>query len=234
VSLRWQISFGQLFDVLLPAAVAFAIICSTFVFAHARRRRLKPYAIIIWTFGTLLLSFTVLPLYLLVQLRRRAEPRALTTQPTSFRSRHAPTLIYAATLTMLAALYFSHDYRSLDARLARASNARLNGQHERAAREYRAALQLRDDPHTHKLLGLELAALHQWLEALAEYRAAEQGGEPDDALPFHIAIALDALGRRDEAMAEYQKYLAGSSCQQALPDAHCQRVRTRLMQTPNE
>ena len=234
MSLRWQISVGHLFDVLLPAAAALAIVCSTWVFANARRRRLKPHAIIIWTLSTLALPFTVLPIYLLIRLRRRNESRARTTQPSSFRSRHAPVLIYAATLTTLAALYFIHDYRSLDARLARASNARLNGQHERAAREYRSALQLRDDPHIHKLLGLELAATHQWPEALTELRAAEHGGEPDDALPYHIGIALDALKHHDEALAEYQKYLAGSSCQQPVPDARCQRASARLTQTPNE
>jgi len=224
VSLRWHISVGQLFDVLLPTFVALAIICSTWVLANARRCRLTSSAIIIWTLGTFALPFTVLPLYLLVRLRRREQTQA---QSRSFWARHAPPLVYACVVTTLAALYFVHDYRSLDAHLARASNARLNDQHARAAREYRAALTLADDPHTHKLLGLELTALQQWPEALAELRTAEHGGEPDAVLPYHIASTLDALGRHDEAVNEYRKFLAGDLCTQTAPDARCAEARAR-------
>jgi tetratricopeptide (TPR) repeat protein len=231
VSLRGPISIGQLFDVLLPAATALAIICSTLVFADARRRRLNRPALILWSLATLALPFTVLPIYLLVRLRQRGGPHAPTDQPNSFRSRHALTLAYAATLTTLAALYFIHDYRSLDAHLARASNARLNAQHERAAREYRAALTLADDPHTHKLLGLELAALQQWPDALIELRAAERGHEPDAALPYYIASALDALGRHDEAVNEYQRFLGSDLCVQVAADTRCLSAQARLQRT---
>src|SRR5256885_7017823 len=137
----------------------------------------------------LLLPLPLLPLYLVARLWRS---RTHTGQARSLRARLVPPLAYAAALFALAGLYFVHDYRSLDARLARASDADLHVQYERAAREYRSALQLNDDPHTHKLLGLELAAARQWTDALAELRAAERGGEPDAALPYHIAKALAA------------------------------------------
>ena len=268
MSLRWSFSVGQLFDVLLPAAVALAVLCSTWVLADARRRGLKRYALGAWTLGTLLLPFTVLPLYLLARLWQRTPPRsdtsatdttdaddpaaeadsdgavapaptqaegevataqtrALTTRLRAVGARHAPTLIYAVVLTTLAALFFAHYYRNLDAHLARASAAKLHNQHERAAREYRAALHLTDDPHTHKLLGLELAAAQQWAEALTELRVAARGGEPDAALPYHIAIALDALGRSDEATAEYRNFLAGELCAQLPPDVRCLRADAR-------
>ncbi len=240
MNVRWQISVGRLSDVLLPALVAFAIACSAWVLADARRRALARPALVAWTLGTLVLPFTVLPLYLLARLwsraTARADPDAPTTQPTqplttrlrACLARHAPTLLYAAVVALIAALYFAHDYRSLDARLARASDANLHGWHDRAAREYRAALQLVDDPHTHKLLALELVALQQWDAALVELRAAERGGEPDAVLPYHIANALDALDHREEASNEYQKFLAGDSCTQPTPDGRCARARGRL------
>ncbi len=252
MSLRGPISVGQLFDVLLPAALALAIVCSTLVLADARRRALRRYTIIAWTLGTLILPCTVLPLYLLARLWQRApqpsddatkptattadddaaqtQQRALKTRPRSFASRHAPTLAYAALLTALGALFFYHYYFGLDGHLARASNAKLHEQHARAANEYRAALHSADDAHTRKLLGLELAASGQRAEALVELRAAEQGGEPDAALPYHIASTLDALDRRAEAVNEYQRFLVSDLCAQSVPDERCQSARTRVAQ----
>lgn len=284
MSLRGQISFGQLFDLLRPALYAFAVVCSTWVLADTRRRRLRRHACAGWTLATLVLPLTTLPLYLAARLWRRPPARACATEPeppgstsepaappaacdtgaaaamnlsnvdgseptgaattdrtaaddepTTLKARlralwlrHAPVLVYLSVLTTLGALYFVHDYRSLDAHLARASNAKLNARHERAAAEYRAALRLRSDPHTRKLLGLELAALHQWPEALVELRAAEQTGEPDAALPFHLAAVLDALDRKAEAQTEYQRFLAGELCTSPHPDARCQAARRYL------
>ncbi|HKP72086.1 MAG TPA: hypothetical protein VJT82_04055, partial [Pyrinomonadaceae bacterium] len=67
-------------------------------------------------------------------------------------------LVYALALLSLGAIYFYRDYRSLDAHLARAANARLVGQRSTTIREYRAALRLAPDAHTQKLLAVELAA----------------------------------------------------------------------------
>lgn len=257
MSLRWAISAGQLFDVLLPALLACAIICSTLVLADARRRRLPFHSIIAWTLGTLALPCTVLPLYLLTRLwPRRAQPSDDVPEPTpahaddaatdiqpddappvrprAFLSRHAPTIVYALLTTTLGALFFQHYYFGLDGHLARASNAKLYEQHARAANEYRAALRLADDPHTHKHLGLELAASNQWADALAELRTAERGGEPDAALPYHIANTLTALDQRAEAADEYRRFLTGDLCTQAMPDARCQQAQARLRPEQNE
>jgi Flp pilus assembly protein TadD len=61
----------------------------------------------------------------------------------------------------------------------------------------------------------------QWSEALAEFRAAERGGEPDDSLSFRIGQVLEATGHRDEATAEYKTFLKSKTCAQSLPDERC-------------
>jgi Flp pilus assembly protein TadD len=87
---------------------------------------------------------------------------------------------------------------------------------------------LEDDPHTHKLLAIELAADGLNEEALAEFRRAERGGEPDPQLPFYIGTALFSLGRETEAASEYRRFLGGPTCTQALPDLNCSTARARL------
>jgi hypothetical protein len=147
----------------------------------------------------------------------------------SFR-RHAPTLIYTLALLFAGAIYFYRDYHSFDAHLERAARARLRSRRPDAIREYRAALRINDDAHTHKLLGVQLAEDGQTEAALAELRAAERGGDPDPLLAFRLASALDALGRAVEAAGEYQKFLQGDSCAQASPGALCAEATTRLRQ----
>jgi len=75
-------------------------------------------------------------------------------------------------------LYFYFDGRSVDAHLARGTQAKLTEDHATVIREYRRALALEDDPHTHKLLAIELAQTGQLDEAVSEFRLAQQGGEP--------------------------------------------------------
>jgi Flp pilus assembly protein TadD len=94
--------------------------------------------------------------------------------------------------------------------------------------EYRAALQLEDDPHTHKLLAIELAADGRAEDALTEFRAAERGGEPDPQIPYGMGLALDALGREREALVEYKRYTNGPTCTQALPEVNCTTARSRI------
>jgi hypothetical protein len=137
-------------------------------------------------------------------------------------------LLYALSILSLVALFFLHDYRSVDAHLARANQARLLNQRERTIREYRAALSLENDAHTHNLLADELAGAGLWEDALAEMRAAQQGGEPDETLPYRIANLLDLLDRRQEAPREYQNFLNTHLCTQSLPDPRCLNARLRL------
>ncbi|HEX8131542.1 MAG TPA: hypothetical protein VF527_20770 [Pyrinomonadaceae bacterium] len=144
--------------------------------------------------------------------------------------RYAPSLLYTFALLCAGAVYFYRDYYSFDAHLTRAANARLVNRRDDAIREYRAALRIIDDAHTHKLLAVQLAEGGQTESALAEFRAAERGGEPDELLALRIASALDALGRAKEAAGEYQKFLQGSLCVRPAPDARCAEAAARLGQ----
>jgi len=142
--------------------------------------------------------------------------------------RYAAAFLYAFALLSAGALYFYRDYHSFDAHLARAANARLTSRRDAAIREYRAALRLADDAHTHKLLAVQLVEDGQTEAALAELRAAERGGEPDEYLALRIAYALDALGRPAEAVEEYRKFLRSSLCVGSSPDARCAEASARV------
>jgi hypothetical protein len=144
--------------------------------------------------------------------------------------RYGLPIIYASALLSAGAVYFYRHYHSFDAHLVRATDARLLNRRDAAIREYRAALRHADDAHTHKLLGLLLAEDGRMEAALAEFRAAERGGEPDELLPYRIASALSALGRATEAAGEYQKFVQGSLCARPPADARCVEASARLRQ----
>lgn len=246
MSLRWQISTGRLLEWLLPFAFALAALLSTFVLWDARRARLPTHLTTAAALGTLAFAPLFFPLYLLLRLFAPGPPpgaqavpcadmTGAQTSPTargaattrgagrrdSRRSPAALPLLYLAALLAAGALLFCRDYHSLDAHLARAADARLRGQRARAIAEYRAALRLEDSPHTRKLLGIELAAAARHEEAAREFRAALAGGEPDDALHFHLAQSLDLLGSEEEAADEYLAFARSRSCNQPLPDRRC-------------
>ena len=225
-----------------PVAWALSALVSAFVFASTRKRRFRSYAVALWTLGTLFFPLIILPLYLIVLARARrservseapqqtkavAEKRPKThAAPSAWK--HILPILYLVAVLSLIALFFYRDYWSLDAHLWRASNAKLRGPHEKVVNEYRAALRLEDNPHTHKLLAIELAAEGRAEEALAEFRAAERGGEPDDRIPYYEGVALDALHREPEAALEYKRFTNGPLCAQALPDANCSTARARI------
>lgn len=139
-------------------------------------------------------------------------------------------VLYAFALLAAGTVYFYRDYHSFEAHLARAANARLLLQRPATIREYRAALRLSDDAHTHKLLAVQLAEDGQLEAALNEFRAAERGGEPDELLTLRIAHTLDALGRPAEARPEYQKFLRQDLCTRPTPDARCAEASARAQQ----
>ncbi|HEV7903279.1 MAG TPA: hypothetical protein VGO96_05510, partial [Pyrinomonadaceae bacterium] len=162
-------------------------------------------------------------------------PSEETRAPLRWRRELALPLLYALALLSFGALRFYRDYHSFEAHLSRAANARLLNQRAAAIREYRAALRLSDDAHTHKLLAVQLAEDGQTEAALAELRAAERAGGDDDALlPYRIAQTLDALGRRAEADLEYQKLTQGSLCALPSPDALCAEASARVQQRQGE
>ncbi len=87
-------------------------------------------------------------------------------------------LAYAAILLAVIGFYLRHESQTVDAHLARATQAKLVDDHTTAIREYRGALALEDNPHTHKLLAIELAQNGDSNEAISQFRLAQRGGEP--------------------------------------------------------
>jgi hypothetical protein len=237
VKLNWQISAGEFFELLRPLALVISALLSTWVLASARRRRLHWAAAISWAIGTFLFPFIVLPIYFIArswitqpQSRNPDADATAESGPSSpVRLRVLLPAAYGLILLTLVGLYVYRDYQTVDAHLARAKQAKVMNRPASAIREYRAALGLEDNPHTHKLLGIELAETKQWVEALRELRAAESGGEPDDSLPFRIAQALEATGQTNEALAEFKKFLARNACTEAPPDPRCNTARNRVL-----
>lgn len=224
---HWQISAGEFFEWLRPGAFVVSALLSTWVLASARRRRFQAVTSFAFAVGTFLAPLIILPIYLIARSSKKRNTHVANSNneplapepPIKFRL--LVPLAYGAVLFALIGVYFFRDYQSVDAHLARASQARVMNQNERAVREYRAALKVEDNPHTHKLLGNELAATARWEEALSEFRKAESGNEPDESLSFRIAQMLSALGRNEEAAREYSRFLTSTLCTQNLPDDRC-------------
>lgn len=240
----WQISAGELFDLMLPVSFALTALCSAWVLASARRRGLSAPVVTLWTLGTLFFPLIILPLYLIARflghrrenqsnIKRDEEDASIIAR--AAREKSAPVVwrrmlpvAYLFVMLSLGALHFYMDYRSVDAHLARANQARVRGQQERIIEEYRAALRLEENAHTHNLLGRELLDARRFEEALAEFRAAERMNEADDELPFNIAETLYRMERDREAAPEYERFIAGPLCNQPPPDVRCDAARLRL------
>jgi hypothetical protein len=227
------ISAGEFFELLRPAASVLSVLISAFVLASARRIGVRLHWAFAWALGALILPFVVLPLYLVVRLFRNRQGNLTSNDTVAGKSPAAHHLrfrfllpaAYAILLLSMAGVYFYRDYNTVDAHLARASQAKLRSGSTKVIREYQAALALEDNPHTHKLLGMELAETSQWPEALNEFQLAERGGEPDELLPFRIAQAAHTCGRQNEAAAEYQRFLASYACTQSPANEKCDTAR---------
>ena len=223
---HWHVSAGEFFELLRPAALIVSALISTWVFASARRRHYRLVVSVAWAIATFLLPIVVLPIYLILLIRRKPRPSASDTAEAIKFHRLLP-VAYAVVLISLVCVYLYRDYESVDAHLARAAQAKVMGQPERAIREYLAALKLGEDAHIHKLLGIQYAETRQWGNALNEFAAADRGGEPDPSLQFRIAQALDETGQPEQAIQSYRAFLAGPSCTQAVPDERCTIARDR-------
>lgn len=180
----WQLSAADISEALWPAALLASALASIWVL-HDARRLFKSHALplaLACALLTLVLPPVFLPLYLAWRLFARkktkdeegGEPDA---RPRRLKGLALP-LAYGAAVFAVGGLLFVRDYRSFEARLARARLATHHGRHDRAVAEYRAALRLRDDAHTRKLLGMELLKVGRREEALAELREAARAGEP--------------------------------------------------------
>ncbi|MGH9962817.1 MAG: hypothetical protein ACREBC_37830, partial [Pyrinomonadaceae bacterium] len=112
--------------------------------------------------------------------------------------------------------------------------AKLSGKRGETIAEYRAALTLEDNPHTRKLLAMELANSGDWTGALFELRTAEQGGESDDQIAYYVATLLDLLNLPNQATLEYQRFLESRECTQPLPDDGCAVASVRVQEAQAE
>lgn len=211
-------SAGELFDLIMPAAFVISALVSAWVLASARKRFPLHYAIAI-AIGTLFLPLIIFPLYLVTMMwRRKIGP------PKKWR--YALPLLYVAIVLSAIVAFYYFDSRSVDAHLARATRAKLDDNKTSAIREYRQALALEDDPHTHKLLAIELANDGYLSEAISEFRLAERGGEPDDAINYSLGILLERMNLPHQAGLEFQKFLFSETCQRG--DSRCEDARARL------
>lgn len=71
MSLRWQISAGELFELTRPAAFALSALVSAWVLASARRQGFPIYTVAAVTLATLFYPLVILPLYLIARAARR-------------------------------------------------------------------------------------------------------------------------------------------------------------------
>jgi hypothetical protein len=211
-------SAGQLFDLIMPAAFAVSALISTWVLASARKRFRLHYAFAL-AIGTLFLPLIVLPIYLILMLwRPKIGPPG--------HWRYLLPLMYAVIALSAIAAYFYLDSRSVDAHLARATQAKLVEDSSTAIREYREALKQEDNPHTHKLLAIELANAGYLTESISEFRLAEKGGEPDDLIYFNLGLLLERMNLTAQAKMEFEKFLMSATCRQL--DSRCDAARERM------
>ena len=236
MTFKFDISAGEFFELIRPTVLVLSAFVSIWVLVSARRHRFRNYVAIAWALGTLFFPLVTLPLYLIARFIRRrsgqppdgAEVRSTLFSSPAPRRRVVIPLAYATVVLSLIGFYLYRDYQSVDSHLARAAHAKLHGKRGGTIDEYRAALSLEDNPHTRKLLAMELADTGDWTGALFELRKAEQGGEIDDLIAFHVATLLDSLNLPNQATLEYQRFLESRACTQPLPDERCASASLRV------
>lgn len=210
---------GEMFDLIRPASVVFATLVSTWILASARRRFSLHHAFL-WAGLALFLPPVVVPIYLGTLL--------VWHPPKVEHVKHRFTLpaVYLTALLGIFAVYQYRDRHSVDSHLALASFAKVSSNPETAIKQYREALKLEDNAHTHKLLALSLMEAGLANEAINEFRIAEAGGELDDSIHLHLGRLLAKLSRNDEAVSEYQKFLSSKTCSEV--DERCDSARAML------
>jgi tetratricopeptide (TPR) repeat protein len=240
-------SAGEFFESLLPVASLLAAVLSAWVLASSRRCGLPIPAVAAWTFGTLLAPPVVFPAYLIYRLFLSKGSKSAAAANTSavspedrgysglevtaqhrLKMRWSLPILYLLLLLAINGALMYREYQSVDSHLARANAARLKDQPDQTVLEYRRALALEDNPHTHNLLGCELVEKHRWAEAIVELRAAQRGGEPDQILPYNLGVALREAGNLTEAKLEFEEFLASSACTAAMPDARCDAAKNAI------
>jgi hypothetical protein len=212
-------SASELFDLIRPAVTIISALVSTWVLTSARKH-FRFWQAMSWAVGTFLLPLVVLPLYLVALLMWR-KPNI---QP--IRRRFLVPLLYLIALLATLAVYTRVNERPVDVHLSRAALAKVNSDTATAIREYREALKLEDDPHTHKLLATELENAGYLMEAITEFRTAEFGGEPDDTIHLRLGVLLTRIDHDGESILELKEFVISDTCLQV--DSRCEEARKRI------
>ena len=218
-------SAGELFDLVRPIVLLASALASTWVLASARKR-FPLYLALVWAAATFFLPLVTLPLYLVVVIYKQR------TKLGSVRARLTLPLLYLAILISAIAGYEYLNDRSVDAHLARASFAKANSDPLTAIEEYREALKLEDNAHTHKLLALSLMEAGDTLEAISEFRSAELQGEEDDTIHYYLGILLDRIKMKAQAREEFKEFAFSETCLKI--DNRCEDARQRISRGPDD
>ena len=221
---RFNISAGELFELINPVVVVISILLSSWVLFSARKR-FSTFVAFVWAAGTLMLPFVVLPVYLSVILFWQRPVR----------SRRRPLLLplaYGAILLAGVGLFLRHESSTVDVYLANATQAKLVEDHSTAIREYREALTIENNAHIHKLLALELMQVGYLTEAISEFRLAQQGGEPDDVIHYNLGLLLERIDQDGQAGLEFEEFLLTQTCQ--TPDDLCDSARQKIETLAND
>jgi hypothetical protein len=209
-------SAGELFDLIRPAVTIISALVSTWVLISARKH-FRFWQALSWAIATFFLPFVVLPLYLsalLIWHRPKIQ---------SIERRFLAPFLYIVILLGTLAVYTRVIERPVDVHLSRAALAKVNSDPATAIREYREALKLEDDPHTHKLQATELENAGYLMEAITEFRTAELGGEPDDTIHFRLGVLLKSIDHTGESILEFKKFAMSDTCLQI--DNRCEEAR---------
>jgi tetratricopeptide (TPR) repeat protein len=219
---RINVSGAELFELIRPAALVLWALLSTWVLVSA----LKRFAFltsILWAIATFFLPLIVGPLYVAVIIFRSRRNSHLRSRS----RRWLFALAYGLLLLTAVGVYLVRDGRSVDAYLARASQAKVKNDRAGAIREYRSALSIENNAHTHKLLAIELADAGLLQEAVDEFRLARSGGEPDDSISYRIGELLEKMNRPEEAANEYRKFVASEMCSRNERDSRCETAAVK-------
>ena len=211
-------SAGEVFELIRPSVLIVAALFSTWVLGSARKR-FPLYIALAWALGTLFLPLVVLPVYFITILLWR-------------RPAYSPSwplvlpLTYGLIVTSSIAAYFYFDSRTVDEHLARAARARLIEDRGTVISEYRRALALEDNAHTHKLLAGELMQAGYLGDAISEFRLAQQGGEPDDFIHYNLGLIFERIDQNGQARLEFENFLLTKTCIEK--DPKCDEARERI------
>lgn len=221
--LQFKLSAGEFFELIRPATLIVSAIVSTWVLFSAQKRY-RSYFALLWAIAAFLFPLIATPVYLLTLIFIRKP----SLNSGGWARKFGVPLLYGLLALAAIWIYLRKDVSTVDSHLARANQARVNNDRPTTIREYREALALENNAHTHKLLAIELADAGQFNEALSEFRLAAEGGEPDATIHYRMAELLEKLDRNSEAKSEYDKFSASQFCSGLDKDPRCAIAQAKV------